>query len=146
MSGEFLGTFTTSVNKQKWITIPAELKKKFSKLSKMTVVATIGPENNIAIYPLDNWEEKIAKLDNKTPTEKKLLENLRSFADPAQGVESNGRIKLNDELLGIGGIEKKVVIKGEGKYIAVWKPERFYEYRRKQLDDHNKSFSSLDYQ
>ena len=74
------------------------------------------------------------------------MENLRSFADPAQRVETNGRIKLNDELLAIGGIEKKVVIKGEGKYIAVWKPERFYEYRRKQLEDHNKSFSSLDYQ
>lgn len=144
MSGDFLGTFTTSVNKQKWITIPAELKKKFSALSKMTVVATIGPENNIAVYPLDNWEEKISSLENNG--NKKLLENLRSFADPHQSMESNGRIKLNDELLSIGKIEKKVVIKGEGKYIAVWNPERFYEYRRKQLEEHKKSFSSLDYQ
>lgn len=146
MSGEFLGTFITSVNKQKWITIPAELKKKFGTLSKMTVIATIGPENNIALYPLDNWEEKIVKLDSESSADRKLLENLRSFADPAQRVEANGRLKLNDELLGIGNIEKKVVIKGEGKYIAVWNPERFKEYRRKQLEDHKKSFNSLDYQ
>ena len=146
MSGEFLGTFTNSVNKSKWITIPAAFKKKFSPSAKQQVVITIGPENNVAIYPLDNWNNKISKLKDCDERSTKLLLNLRTFASSEQKLESTGRIKLSNELIEIAGIQKKVVIKGEGTFISVWCPERYKQYRRKKLEEHQKTFNSLDYQ
>lgn len=146
MSGEFLGTYENSVNKQKWITIPANFKKKFSPMAKLTVIVTIGPEENIAIYPLDNWDEKVSALKKGELREKTLLDTLRSFATSEQKMETNGRIKIGDELLEIGGIEDKVIIKGEGNYISVWNPDRYLEYRKKKLENHRKTFNSLDYQ
>ena len=146
MSGEFLGTYKNSVNKQKWITIPASFKKKFTPQAKQTVIISIGPEGNIAIYPLDNWNEKIDKLKEGSTREKELLLNLRTFASSEQKLEKNGRIKINNELLEIANIKDKVIIKGEGNFISVWNPDKYEEYRNKKLEEHKKSFNSLDYQ
>lgn len=146
MSGEFLGTFTNSVNKQKWITIPAALKKKFSPMAKQTVVITIGPEENIAIFPLDNWLSKIEVLKSGSDKDIQLLVTLRTFATSEQKVETSGRIKIGNELLEIARINDKVIIKGEGNFISVWNPDKYLEFRKQKLDEHKKAFNSLDYQ
>ena len=146
MSGEFLGTFKNSVNKLKWITIPAAFKKKFSTQAKQIVIITLGPEADIAIYPLDNWNDKINKLKNGTDRDKQLLSNLRTFASSEQKMEKNGRIKIGVELLEIANITDKVIIKGSGNYISVWSPESFGQFRKKRLEEHKKLFNSMDYQ
>jgi len=147
MSGEFLGTFTNSVNKQKWITIPASIKKKFSPAAKQSVIITLGPNmGNIAIFPLDNWNEKILRLQNDSEKGMQLIRNLREFASPEQKMESNGRIKINDELLEIADIKDKVILRGEGNYISVWNPEKYKEYRKQRIKEHIDSFDSIDYQ
>ncbi|MDO9577968.1 MAG: protein MraZ [Candidatus Cloacimonadales bacterium] len=146
MTNEFLGTFNNSVNKQKWITIPASFKKKFSIESQEMVIVTIGSESNIAIYPLDSWNEKIASLQTGEVKDKQLLVNLRTFANAEQKLESNGRIKIGEELLELAEIKDKVVIKGEGSFISVWNPERYLEFRNRVLEEHKKTFNSLDYQ
>jgi len=146
MSGEFLGTFKNSVNKLKWITIPAAFKKKFSSLAKQTVIVTLGPDADIAIYPLDNWNDKIEILKTGTDREKQLLSNLRTFASSEQKMEQNGRIKIGSELLEIANITDKVIIKGSGNYISVWSPQNFEQFRQKKLEEHRKSFNSMDYQ
>jgi division/cell wall cluster transcriptional repressor MraZ len=146
MTNEFLGTFNNSVNKQKWITIPAAFKKKFSLESQEMVIVTIGSESNIAIYPLDSWNEKIASLQTGEVKDKQLLVNLRTFANAEQKLEKNGRIKIGSELLELAEINDKVVIKGEGSFISVWNPQRYMEFRNKVLEEHKKTFNSLDYQ
>jgi division/cell wall cluster transcriptional repressor MraZ len=146
MSGEFLGTFYNSVNKQKWITIPAGIKKKFAPSAKQQVVVTIGPKSNIAIYPLDNWNKKIEELSNGNEREKKLLIMLRTFASAQQKMEANGRVKIQNELLSLAQIDGKVIIKGEGNYISVWNPERYRVYTQELMKEHTKSFNTLDYQ
>ncbi|MEA2095455.1 MAG: protein MraZ [Candidatus Cloacimonadota bacterium] len=146
MSGEFLGTFRNSVNKLKWITIPAVFKKKFNPQVKQTIVITLGPNGNIAIYPLDNWNEKIDKLKEGSERDKQLLSNLRTFASSEQKMEKNGRIKIGSELLEIANIKDKVIIKGTGNYISVWSPQNYEQFRQKRLEEHKKQFNSMDYQ
>ncbi len=146
MSGEFLGTHTNSVNKQKWITIPANFKKKFIPQAKQSVIVTIGPESNIAIYPLDNWKTKKESLSNGDKRDRELLMLLRTFASSSQKLESTGRIKISDELLEIANINDKVIIKGEGNFISVWNPKQYKEFRDKQLEKHKTTYNSMDYQ
>ena len=146
MSGEFLGTFQNSVNKQKWIIIPAAFKKKISAASKQTVIITVGAENNIVIYPMDNWKTLMDKLAHGSGKDIKFMHNLRTFASAEQKIESTGRIKLSSEHMEIAEITGKVILKGEGNFISVWNPTKYKEYRRKILEDHRKTFTSLDYQ
>ncbi len=146
MSGEFLGTYVNSVNKGKWVTIPVAFKKKFSPNARQTVIVTIGPSGNIAIVPLDNWKDKIEQLRQGEGRDIKLMVNLRSFASSEQRIEDNGRIKLSDELIKTAGITDKVVLKGEGNFIAVWNPEKYENIRKDILKEHKELFDSLDYQ
>lgn len=147
MSGEFLGTFSLSVYKDKWIIIPAVFKKKFSPQAKQSVVITIGFQgNNLAIFPLDNWKEKISSLETGGTKEKDMLINLRHFATTEQAMEANGRIRIADNLIDLIKLEDKVIIKGEGKFFSVWNLDAYEELNRKILENHIKNFSLTDYQ
>ena len=53
---------------------------------------------------------------------------------------------LQSSHMEIAEITGKVILKGEGNFISVWNPTKYKEYRRKILEDHRKSFTSLDYQ
>ena len=145
MSGDFLGTFENSVNKMR-IIIPAPFKAKFSTSSKQTVICTLGPNQSVAIYPLDNWNSLKEKLKNGDDRAKKLLNNLIDFACPEQQLEGPGRIRVSDELLEITGIGDSVVIKGEGTFISLWNPDIFKSIRQAKLKEHQKEFNSMDYQ
>ena len=145
MSGEFLGKFKSSVNKKKWVIIPAVLKKHFSANSRQMVVMTLGPSNDsVVVYPLDNWTTKTDALKNSG--NRQLLKKLRHYAQPAQKLEGNGRVKIDDNLLEKAGIKDKVVIKGDGDYISVWNPENYRKYEEKIEMETKDLFDSMDYQ
>ncbi len=145
MSGDFLGTFENSVNKQR-ISIPSAFKKKFAASAKQTVVVSLGPDMNVVVYPLDNWSLLMAKLKKGNEHERELLVHLREFANVEQQLEGPGRIRISEDLLTIAGISDKVFIKGEGSFISIWAPDKFQERRLRMLSNHKKSFTTLDYE
>jgi len=145
MSGEFLGTFENSVNKQR-IIIPAPFKSKFSVSAKQSVVVTIGPNNSVAIYPIDNWNQLKDKMKTGDDRSRRFLNNLIDFANPEQQLEGPGRIRISDELLEIANISESVIIKGEGSYITLWNPETFKAQRKVKLQSHQTEYDSMDYQ
>jgi len=145
MSGEFLGKFKSSVNKKKWVIIPAVLKKHFSTNSRQMVVLTLGHSNDsVVVYPLDNWTTKTEAL--KKSEKRLLLKKLRHYAQPEQKLEGNGRVKIDDNLLEKAGIKDKVVIKGDGDYISIWNPENYRKYEEKIEMETKNLFDPMDYQ
>jgi MraZ protein len=146
MSGMFLGKHTISVNKQKWITIPTGLKKKFAPSARMSVVVTWGFDNNLVIYPLDNWQDKLEELRNGNERDRKLRSNLLEFASQEQKLDSAGRIKIDDDHLLQAGISESVVLKGNGRFITIWTPEAYSEYLKKRMTSHSEMFDAEDYQ
>jgi len=145
VSGDFLGTFENSVNKQRVI-IPAPFKAKFLHEADQSVIVTIGPNQSIAIYPLDNWNLLKEKANSGDERARRFLNNLIDFACPEQALEGPGRIRISDELLDIANISETVIIKGEGSYITLWNPEKFKEMRMRKLSAHQSEFDSMDYQ
>lgn len=145
MSGEFLGTFENSVHKQRVI-IPAVFKKKFADEAVRSVVVTMGPNDTIAIYPLDNWRATLERLKNGDDHARQLRTQLIDFAMMEQELEGPGRIRIQDMLLEEVGITDSVIIKGEGHYISLWNPEAYNAVRARKRELHRKEFSSEDYQ
>ena len=146
MADNFLGNFTSSVNKEKWITLPAQLKKKFSSGDKQTVIVTIGPKRNVAVFPLTNWNDYISTLKEKgDQRSRELIFNLRHYASEER-VEPNGRVKIPENLISIAKISKKVKITGDGNYIAVWNPEQYQLFDNEILERHATKFNAMDYQ
>ncbi|HPF09356.1 MAG TPA: protein MraZ, partial [Candidatus Cloacimonadota bacterium] len=98
MSGEFLGIFENSVHKQRVI-IPASFKKKFAEEALKSVVVTLGPNNTIAIYPLDNWKSTLERLKLGNDRSKQLRTQLIDFAMMEQVLEGPGRVRIHEMLL-----------------------------------------------
>ncbi|HOH47138.1 MAG TPA: protein MraZ [Candidatus Cloacimonadota bacterium] len=145
MSGEFLGYFENSVNKQRVI-VPASFKKKFAAEASRSVIVTLGPNDTIAIYPIDNWKETLERLKSGTDDDKLLRTQLIDFAMTEQELEGPGRVRIHEQLLEDAGITDKVIIKGEGHYISLWNPDTFNSIRKTKLELHRKRFTSEDYQ
>ncbi len=145
MSGEFLGIFENSVHKQRVI-IPACFKKKFSETAGKSVVVTRGPNNTIAIYPIDNWKDTLERLKAGDDKSKQLRTQLIDFAMMEQDLEGPGRVRIHEMLLSEADITDSVIIKGEGHYISLWNPKVYHATRAKKLDIHRAQFTSEDYQ
>jgi len=134
MSGSFIGFFDNTVSNNR-ITIPAKFKKKFSVAAKESVIVTIGFGNtHIAIFPLDYWTALADKLQNGNDIQKMALKSYLDYADD-QKVETNGRIRLRQDLLDITGISKEIIIKGEGEYFSLWEPAIFVTEREKRRQE-----------
>lgn len=145
MSGEFLGIFENSVHKQRVI-IPASFKKKFAEDSQRSVVVTLGPNDTIAIYPLDSWNSTLERLKQGNERAQQLRTQLIDFAMMEQILEGPGRVRIHNMLLEEVGIDDSVIIKGEGHYISLWNPEVYSKVRKTKLQTHRTTFSSEDYQ
>jgi len=145
MSGEFLGIFENSVHKQRVI-IPASFKKKFSEESRRAVIVTLGANDTIAIYPIDNWHDTLERLKNGTDRNKQLRTQLIDFAMQEQELEGPGRIRIHEMLLDEVNISDSVIIKGEGHYISLWNPKVYNAIRAQKLQAHRNQFTSEDYQ
>jgi division/cell wall cluster transcriptional repressor MraZ len=145
MSGEFLGIFENSLHKQRVI-IPAAFKKKFSEEAGRSVVVTLGPNNTIAIYPIDNWRSTLERLKVGDDRCKQLRTQLIDFAMMEQELEGPGRIRIHEMLLNEVSLTDSVIIKGEGHYISLWNPKVYNEVRAQKLNQHRTQFSSEDYQ
>lgn len=145
MSGEFLGIFENSVHKQR-IIIPASFKKKFAEEACRSVVVTLGPNNTIAIYPLDCWKSTLERLKSGDDRAKQLRTQLIDFAMMEQELEGPGRVRIHELLLDEVGIFDSVILKGEGHYISLWNPEIYAKVRQTKLQAHRSNFSSEDYQ
>lgn len=145
MSGEFLGVFENSVHKQRVI-IPAGFKRKFAEEALRSVVVTMGPNNTIAIYPLDTWKATLQRLKEGDERARRLRTQLIDFAMMEQELEGPGRVRIQDLLLAEVGIEDSVIIKGEGHFITLWNPEIYASVRANKLKVHREVFSSEDYQ
>jgi len=145
MSGEFLGYSENSVHKQRVI-VPASFKKKFSPEANRSVVVTLGPNDTIAIYPLDSWRETLERLKAGDDKARQLRTQLIDFAMLEQELEGPGRVRIHEQLLEDANITDKVIIKGEGHYISLWNPDVFSTVRKAKLDMHRAKFSSEDYQ
>lgn len=145
MSGEFLGYSENSVHKQRVI-VPASFKKKFAPEASRSVVVTLGPNDTIAIYPLDSWRDTLERLKAGDDKARHLRTQLIDFAMLEQELEGPGRVRIHEQLLEDANITDKVIIKGEGHYISLWNPDVFSTVRKAKLDMHRAKFSSEDYQ
>ena len=119
MATGLFGTHENAVNKQR-IIIPSQFRNKFNPNNRNVVVITIGSGKDIAIFPLDNWNQLMEKLSNSPEKEEQL--NLMIEYASEETLEGPGRVKLPTELIKIAEITKSVVIKGMKDYLSVIAP------------------------
>lgn len=138
-SSGFIGTYEVSVYKQRFM-LPTQFQKKLNAAAKSTFILTIGVNNTIACYSLDNWGIVTNKLENGTEDDQDFLNDMYDFASEQQ-LEGPGRLKISDDLMKLANIKDTIKIVGVGKHIVISNPEEI-ENRQKKIKDSIKNYPS----
>lgn len=93
-------------------------------------------ERCLVLYPLSDWEEIEAKfnhLPSSDPAVAMLKRRIIGYATEVQ-LDSAGRFLLSPELRQFAGLEKSVVLTGQGKKCEIWDKSAWEAINQKALE------------
>lgn len=119
----FRGLTAVSMDDKGRITVPTRYRALIEEHSDAVCVATIDTEQRcLLLYPLTVWEEIEAKLEalpSFHPATRRIQRLLIGHATEID-MDRNGRILLPPLLREYAGLEKELMLVGQGKKIEVW--------------------------
>jgi MraZ protein len=111
-----------------------------------TVVATIGIDRCIAIYPAARWSELIVKLKDLSQFKKKTRDFRRVLLSKAieQDIDAAGRINLPQKLREYAEINQDVTLIGLEDRVEIWDTEKWEEHSKEVLSDFSELAEDLE--
>lgn len=105
------------------------------------IVATIDTQSTcLLIYPLPVWNEiqdEIQELPALNPAVRRFQRLLIGYATDME-LDNNGRVLMPSPLREYAGLEKKLVLVGQGKKLELWAEQLWLAERDKWLADSRK--------
>lgn len=122
----FMGEHHHSIDDKGRLIIPA----KFREELKERFIITRGIENCLFVYPEENWQKIVTKLESLPFTKKDARNFIRFFLSGATVAEfdKQGRINITSPLINYAGIKKDCVVIGTGDRLEIWSQEAWNAY------------------
>ncbi len=128
----FRGVNQLNLDAKGRLAFPSRHRDRLHKHCDGEVVATIDYRDRcLVVYPLPEWEaieRKLVALPDLQPSAKRLKRLLIGHAQELQ-VDGNGRALVPPPLREYAGLEKRVVLIGQGNKFELW-DEALWESRR----------------
>lgn len=119
----FVGRFTHNLDTKKRLTIPSEWRERVEDPQLFCLPGI----NTKCLYVLPKQEmvKKLSKLSEVSLTDGRAQQFARQFLSRAVSApwDSQGRIRVGDELLEMAGLKKEVVLVGVGTRFELWSPD-----------------------
>lgn len=93
-------------------------------------IITRGLDGGLFGFRVNDFEERIRELSERTFTQKSNRDFVRLMTNDAQhvSVDSNGRVQLPEYLIEFAHLKKDLVIVGSFNWIEVWDREDYHQY------------------
>ncbi|MCK5454461.1 MAG: cell division/cell wall cluster transcriptional repressor MraZ, partial [Calditrichia bacterium] len=113
---EYFGRYTNILDAKGRINLPARFRDITLKdeSGEMIFIMTRGTEENIAVFPINEWRRKINELETTVTDGKQrriLIRRINYYAS-YQKVDKQGRINIPAELIEYAHLDKEVVVLG----------------------------------
>ncbi len=133
----FRGASKVTLDAKGRLAIPSRYRDRIQTRADGNLVATVDRDYCLLIYPLPDWEEIEAKLV-RLPTLNKQVRRLQrlmvGYATELE-MDGNGRILLPKELREFAGLDRQVMLIGQGNKFELWDEERWNARRDEWLAD-----------
>lgn len=127
------------------IAMPTRYRERLQLDSSSTVTVTIDTDEKcLLVYPLPEWEEierKVAALPSFNAAARRIQRLLIGHATDIE-MDGQGRILLPPKLREYAGLDKRVVLVGQGKKFELWDEEHWESRRAEWLEEESKSSES----
>ena len=134
----FRGDSKLTIDVKGRIAIPTKYREMILGQSDSQIVITINinpSERCLWLYTLSEWieiEQKLVKLPSLDPAAQRLKRILMGHASDGE-LDSSGRILLPVTLREFAGLEKHVLLVGQGNKFEIWNESTWNEQREKWL-------------
>jgi MraZ protein len=124
------GTFYRSVDEKLRIAIPKPLRDALGDKTGSVLYLTPGTDGSLALYPEGMLAELAARLSASSPTAEDVRAFSRLFYARAQAVDldSQGRVRIPQELFELAGLDKEAVLIGVQDHLELWERGRWERY------------------
>ncbi len=118
------------------LAIPTRHRERIVARADGHLVATIDPDRHLLLYPLPDWEEferKLLRLPGLKKRERRLQRLLLGYATELE-MDGHGRILLPAALREFAGLERQIMLIGQGNRFEVWDEKRWLEWSEESLN------------
>lgn len=134
----FRGINIVNLDAKGRMAIPAKYRLRLQEEANNQLVITIDTEDScLLLYPLPAWktiEQKIELLPSFNQTTRRIQRLLIGHATEAE-LDSNGRILLPPLLREYAGLDKRIMLIGQGKKFEIWSEDKWNVSRTGWLAD-----------
>ncbi len=123
----FRGVGAVSLDSKGRVVVPARYRDALLALAGGRVVVTADPSQCLLLYPLPEWEpieKRLSGLSGFNPQIRALQRLLVGHAHELD-MDAAGRILLPPMLRQYAGLEKSVVLVGQGSKLEMWNEDRW---------------------
>ncbi len=132
----FMGEYHHTIDEKGRIIIPA----KFREMLGDTFIVTRGIENCLFVYPNDEWQKIVTKLESLPFTKRDARQFVRFFLSGATIAEfdKQGRVNLTSPLIDYAKLQKDCVVIGTASRLEIWSQEdwdSFFDSAKDNMSD-----------
>jgi len=118
--------------------LPVELRKQLADLKMDSFVLKRAVfEKNLEMYPMNEWDKLMEKLNKLNRFKKKNIEFLTRFLAGVRNVniDGTGRLQIPKDLVNIAGLKKEVVIASAINILQIWDKDDYERFLEEQADN-----------
>ena len=137
-----IGTYECKIDVKGRLLIPIALKKQIAdSISKGFVLKRAVFQQCLELYPLQQWEDLISKVNKLNRFKKKNNDFIRRFTAGLKFIEldNTGRLLIPKELTEFANIKREIVLSSSVNIIEIWDKSEY----EKTIDDSKSDFAQL---
>ena len=137
-----IGTYECKIDVKGRLLIPSAFKKQLaSVIPKGFVLKRAVFQNCLELYPLEQWEELIKKVNSLNRFKKKNNDFIRRFTAGVKFIEldNNGRLLIPRDLIEFSNINREVTLSTSVNIIEIWDKSSY----EKAIADSRDDFAQL---
>ena len=137
-----IGTYECKIDVKGRLLIPSAFKKQLAPvIPKGFVLKRAVFQNCLELYPLEQWEDLIKKVNSLNRFKKKNNDFIRRFTAGVKFIEldSNGRLLIPRDLIEFSNINREVTLSTSVNIIEIWDKSSY----EKAIEDSRDDFAQL---
>lgn len=137
-----IGTYECKIDVKGRLLIPIALKKQIAdSISQGFVLKRAVFQQCLELYPLQQWEDLISKVNKLNRFKKKNNDFIRRFTAGLKFIEldNTGRLLIPKELTEFAKIKREIVLSSSVNIIEIWDKSEY----EKTIDDSKSDFAQL---
>jgi len=131
------GTYTRSLDEKQRLAVPKKLREQFGKKELIVLYVAPGTDRSLALYSADSFAELANRFAQVSPNRVDVRNYMRLFYARAENVplDGQGRIRIPERLIELGGLTKDVVLLGVQDHAEIWDKQLWDEFLGRSESD-----------